>query len=55
MRPCTRHVLLTLIALVITAPAFADSGMWTFQDFPAEVRAEPRSLDAIAANQEKFR
>ncbi len=32
-----RSALITLIVLVISSPAFADGGMWTFHDFPREL------------------
>jgi len=32
-----RSALITLIVLVISSPAFADGGMWTFHDFPRDL------------------
>ena len=46
MRRC---VLIALIALLVSAPAFADGGMWTFHDFPAEQLKRAHDVDVSQA------
>ena len=44
-----RHALLILIGFLIVAPAFADSGMWTFQEFPHAVLKSEHGVDVSSA------
>ena len=44
-----RHILLILIVLLSNARAFADNGMWTFQDFPHELLRSEHGTDINAA------
>jgi hypothetical protein len=44
-----RHALLTLIGFLITVPAFADSGMWTFQEFPHALLKSEHGADVNSA------
>jgi hypothetical protein len=43
------HALLILIGFLIVAPAFADSGMWTFQEFPHAVLKSEHGVDVSSA------
>ena len=44
-----RSALLSLLVLVIAAPAFADSGMWTFQEFPHQLLESTHHADVSPA------
>jgi V8-like Glu-specific endopeptidase len=44
-----RSALLSLIVFLLSAPAFGDSGMWTFQDFPHEVLKRTHNADVSPA------
>jgi hypothetical protein len=44
-----RHVLSVLIAFLFAAPAFADSGMWTFQEFPHALLKSEHGADVSGA------
>ena len=44
-----RHLLLILLGFLIVMPAFADSGMWTFQDFPHGVLKSEHGVDVSSA------
>ena len=52
MRRCA---LIALIALLVSAPAFSDSGMWTFQDFPHEQLKRAHNVDVSQAWLDKVR
>ena len=44
-----RSALLSLIVFLISAPAFGDSGMWTFQDFPHDLLKRTHGADVSPA------
>ncbi len=44
-----RSALLTLIVLIISAPAFSDGGMWTFQQFPHALLKREHNADVSQA------
>jgi hypothetical protein len=50
-----RHALLILIGFLIVAPAFADSGMWTFQEFPHALLKSEHGVDVGSAWLERVR
>jgi len=52
MRRCA---LIALIALLVSAPAFSDGGMWTFQDFPHEQLKRAYKVDVSQAWLDKVR
>ena len=52
MRRCA---LIVLIALLVSAPAFSDGGMWTFQDFPHEQLKRAYNVDVSQAWLDKVR
>ncbi len=52
MRRCA---LIALIALLVSAPAFSDGGMWTFQDFPHEQLKRAYNVDVSQAWLDKVR
>jgi len=52
MRRCA---LIALIALLVSAPAFSDGGMWTFQDFPHEQLKRAHNVDVSQAWLDKVR
>ena len=52
MRRCA---LIALITLLVSAPAFSDGGMWTFQDFPHEQLKRAYKVDVSQAWLDKVR
>src|SRR5262245_12181041 len=40
--------LLALFVLLLSAPAFGDEGMWTYQDFPREIVKQKYGIDLTA-------
>ncbi len=51
--PC--RALLALLVLLISAPAFSDGGMWTFQDFPHALLKREHGADVSNAWLERVR
>src|SRR5579863_9993118 len=50
-----RSALLSLIVFLISAPAFGDSGMWTFQDFPHDLLKRTHGADVSPALLDRVR
>jgi hypothetical protein len=50
-----RSALLTLIVLLISAPAFSDGGMWTFQQFPHALLQRTHGADVSGTWLERVR